>query len=148
MNHVKCFVCYARTDSVFVKKIVNELLSNCVDIWFDQINITPGKSWDDEIEVAIQNAQVILFLASPIAVKSQNVKDELSYARNINKLILPVIITPCVLPLRYQRNQQIDLSGNYENGINHLVSLLIDEKKLGVSYPFGEPHHCYEVTVL
>ena len=120
----KYFLSYAREDLLLLQKIVDSLDSHNVDDWFDMLDIPIGADWDDEIQHALKSSEAVIFFASPISVASRNVKNELSYADELNKAILPIIIKECELPFRYKRKQYIDLTQEYEGQLARLIKVL------------------------
>jgi TIR domain len=75
----KFFLSYARADSEFVLKLAEDLRSNGIDVWLDQLDIPGGARWDDAVEEALHAAPCLLVVLSPTSVASNNVKDEISF---------------------------------------------------------------------
>ena len=84
---VTAFVSYSRTDSEFALRLAQDLKAADASIWLDQLDIPPGKPWDDAIEEALNNTTYILVILSPEAVRSKNVKDEIDFALRASKTI-------------------------------------------------------------
>lgn len=118
------FISYSRKDEQFAKQIAIALKKENFKIWFDQFDIPKGALWDNEIEKALKNCHTVLFVISKNSVASNNVLDEISYALEENKQIIPLKINVCEIPFRIRRKQYIDFVGNYENGIQSLISTL------------------------
>ena len=51
---VTAFVSYSRTDSEFALRLAQDLKAADANIWLDQLDIPPGKPWDDAIEDALK----------------------------------------------------------------------------------------------
>lgn len=47
------FICYARIDREFVRKLAANLKSQGVPVWLDQWDIPPGADWDQSIDSAL-----------------------------------------------------------------------------------------------
>jgi hypothetical protein len=58
-------------------------------------------------------------------VTSNNVLDEVSFALETGKFIIPVLLKDCVIPFRLRRFQRIDFNNDdYQTGVNHLIEIL------------------------
>lgn len=101
------FVSYAHQDKDRVTDLVASLERSSVRVWWDA-DLPHGKSWDDQIERALENASTIVVVWSRQAVASENVKDEAHYALEERKA-LPVRIEDVQLPYRWRRLQYVDL---------------------------------------
>jgi hypothetical protein len=118
------FLSYAREDSEIALKLTRDLKAAGVPIWLDQLDIPPGKRWDRAVEAALQGSKCLLVLLSPNSVSSENVMDEVSYAMEEEKQIVPVIVQKCRLPLRMRRLQFIDLTRDYNASLEQLLRVL------------------------
>ncbi len=126
MEIKKIFFSYSRADgSDFAIKLAMDLKKEGFDIWIDQEDIRAGSEWDLEIEKALETCDCLLFIETEKSVSSNNVLDEVYYALQENKKVIPVIHVDSKTPFRLQRLQHIDFTKNYHNGL----SLLINELK-------------------
>jgi hypothetical protein len=66
----------------------------------------------------------MLFIVTPTSVKSQNVADELSYAREKTIPIVPLIFREAPLPLRVHRAQAINFTQDYDAALKALIENL------------------------
>lgn len=114
------FFSYAREDSPFALKLASDLKQSGVPVWLDQLDIAPGERWDRSVEVAIAECPSMLVLLSPAATASQNVMDEVSYALEERKIIIPVLYRECRIPFRLRRLQYADFRSDYEAGLTVL----------------------------
>ena len=121
--NVRCFVSYSRDDDNFVSKLTNDLRSWSISVWRDIDSIPAGASWDSEIEKAISRCSHVLLVATRAANSSPNVIDEIGYALNKKKVVVPVMVEDCELPMRVHRAQWVDFreSQNYEAAVRELV---------------------------
>jgi hypothetical protein len=69
-------------------------------VWIDQLDIEPGMPWDREVEDALASCACLLVILSPVSVKSDNVRDEVSFALSKQKRIIPVLYRECEVPFR------------------------------------------------
>src|SRR5215469_3509834 len=97
---LRIFVSYSRQDVGFVERLTNDLLASGLSIWRDAGGIEPGQLWDREVQKALEESDCLLIILSPDAMISENVLDEVSFALNKQKPILPVLYRDCSIPLR------------------------------------------------
>jgi hypothetical protein len=120
----KIFISYARVDSEFAEKLVTDLRSAGVDLWFDQHDILPGDRWDSAVETALMTSPWLMVVLTPESVASQNVMDEVAEALKLGKRIVPVLHRQCDIPFRIGRLQYVDFTGSYERGIKQLMAIV------------------------
>lgn len=120
----RIFVSYTRDDSEQALKLTHELKTAGVNVWLDQLDIPPGARWDQTVEEALEQSTCLIVILSPRSVASQNVMDEVSYAIDEKKEILPVLIERCKVPLRLRRLQFIDFTDDYSSSLKKLLRLL------------------------
>jgi hypothetical protein len=124
LEELKYFFSYARNDSEFVLKLAKELRAVGANLWLDQLDILGGQHWDSTVEKALKSCKGMIAVLSPESVASENVMDEVSYALNEGKLVVPVLIRPCKIPYRLQRVQYIDFTSDYDRGFSQLLKAL------------------------
>jgi hypothetical protein len=118
------FLSYSRSDERFALRFAKDLRSRGVAMWVDQLDIRPSEHWDRAIEKAVRNCRGLVVIISPRSVASDNVADEISYALENGKSVLPVMIEKCSLPLRITRMHVIDASAGYERAVQQCVAEL------------------------
>ena len=119
------FISYSRTDKEFALTLAVELKQSGFNIWLDQLDIPTGAHWDDEIEKALDACQIFMVILTPESTSSDNVKDEISYAIDSGKRVLPVLLENAKLPLRLRRLQYVDFTNkSSEDGVNSAKELL------------------------
>jgi TPR repeat protein len=123
------FVSYAREDSEFAERLTKDLTASGVTVWLDQLNIPAGQRWDRAIEVALTRCDRMLVILSSSAAESENVMDEISFAIEEQKEILPVLYRDCAVPFRLRRFQSIDFRLGYESGLQKLLKVLKPEQQ-------------------
>jgi hypothetical protein len=128
MNH-NLFVSYSRVDSEFALRLVRDLRTHDVEVWFDQTDIPPGANWDDEIERALDQAKIMIVILSEASGHSQNVKNEIAHALEQGKQVVPVLLSKGAVPLRITRLQREDFSGDYRLALAKLTRRLQGESK-------------------
>jgi hypothetical protein len=92
------FVSYSREDSEFVLRLADDLKAAGASVWLDQRDIVAGQRWDRAVEDALTECARMVVILSPDAVSSTNVMDEVSFALEEQKTIIPVIYRDCAIP--------------------------------------------------
>jgi hypothetical protein len=105
------FVSYAREDADLILPLTRDLLHHGVDLWVDQLRISPGANWDKSIEEALDRCTKMLLFLSPAAVASEEVLSELRVALNDRKPVVPVLCQPCRIPRQLLLIQHVNLTG-------------------------------------
>ena len=124
MSSYAAFVSYSREDSEFALRLAQDLKKAGAHIWLDQMDIQPGHPWDNAIEEALMGSPLMLLILSPASAKSENVRNEISFALEQGKTVIPVLYMSCVVPLRLQRTQRIDFRSDYARGLTSLLEQL------------------------
>ncbi len=118
------FISYARPDSVFALKLAKDLQTTAATIWLDQLNIEAGENWDNAVQKALAGCGIFVVILTPAAVASENVLDEVAYALDNKKQVLPILQQACDRPFRLSRKQYIDFTGDYDTGLKQLFKAL------------------------
>jgi len=118
------FLSYSRSDQGFALRLAADIRARGISLWIDQLDIRPSEHWDRAIEQAVRDSRGIVVVLSPRSVASDNVADEVSFAIDSGKSVLPVMIERCKLPLRITRMQVIDATGTYEDALERCVAEL------------------------
>ncbi len=118
------FVSYSRKDAEFVLRLAAELKQHAVPIWLDQFDIPLGQRWDVAIENALKECSHVLAVLSPAAVNSQNVLDEIGYAIDEQKILIPIELADCDIPFRLRRIQRRRFQDNYAAAFSRLLAVL------------------------
>lgn len=118
------FVSYAHEDSEFALRLARDLRSEGVNIWRDEPDIPLGVPWDRAVEQAIRTCDRLLVILSPASAASENVLNEVAFALDREKQIVPVLYRSCEIPLRLLRLKRVDFTSNYNQGLTTLVKKL------------------------
>jgi hypothetical protein len=119
------FISYSHSDTAFAGKLTKSLEQAGYEVWLDRTDIQTGTRWDDEIIKGLNSSEIFLVLLSNKATASQNVKDEIGYALDHGKQILPILLEPCDVPFRLSRVQYVDFSGlEFSEGIRKTLVIL------------------------
>jgi TIR domain len=128
MADARIFFSYARSDSEFVLKVATTLRAEGRAVWVDQLDIPKGARWDEEVEKALKASGCLLVVMSPASAQSQNVADEVSYALDEKRSVLPILLHPCSIPFRLKRLQYIDFTGSFDVAYRQLAAALDSQK--------------------
>jgi hypothetical protein len=121
----KIFFSYSRADgSVFALRLAQDLKQKGFDVWIDQEDIKAGAEWDREIEKALEDCNCVLFLETEKSVVSNHVLDEVYYALEQKKKVIPLIYVDAKTPFRLNRLQHIDFTKDYHTGLALLMKEL------------------------
>ena len=129
------FLSYARADDAMALKIANDLIAARVKVWVDQYDILPSQHWDRAVEVAVRSCEGMIVILSPRAVDSPNVADEVSVAIDMKKDLIPILIEPCVLPLRMTRMQFIDAARDYDAALQRCLATIMAQGRPASEQP-------------
>jgi len=124
------FFSYSRDNSDFVLNLAKELKGAGANAWLDQLDIKPGTRWDKSIENALDASKTVLVVLSKSSVDSNNVMDEVSYALEEGKTVIPVLMEECDVPFRLRRLQFADFTQSHDNGLETLMKALGLESKV------------------
>ena len=96
------FISYSRKDERYVRQLENVLAplqrNNLIATWTDR-EISPGREWRREIELALENADIILLLVSPDFLASDYVQNQelqraLERHQSGSATVVPIILKP------------------------------------------------------
>ena len=119
------FISYSRRDLVFVEQLAVDLKAASLDVWYDLSGLEGGARWRIEIEKAIRASQFVLVVLSPDSVASEWVEEEILFARNLKRNIIPLFYRQCDLPLGYHTRHYIDIRGaNYKRNFGEILRAL------------------------
>ena len=88
------FISYSRKDFDEVSALIETIRAEipALSMWFDITGIESGDEFEEKIISAIDNSSYVLFALSDNALESQWTKDEVIYAKNTGKKIIPILL--------------------------------------------------------
>lgn len=88
------FISYSRKDFDEVSSILESLKTAIPGLtyWFDITGIESGDEFEEKIIAAIDNSTYVLFALSENSIQSKWTKDEVIYAKNTGKKVIPVLL--------------------------------------------------------
>src|SRR5262245_47223100 len=117
------FISYVNQDSKIAALIYDRLKEAGISTWADK-DIRTGEEWSTIIDEALKSASSIVLVLSRAALKSPFLASEYSYFLRQNKRLIPVLAEPIPIedfPLSLSRFQYIDLTEDFDTGIQELV---------------------------
>ena len=117
------------------------------DVWMAPYSIPNGGNYYNEIYAAIDNSKIVLFLLSEPSLQSEWCQNELRYAIESNKIVLPVQIKEVDNPYdkmgqirpELQRRQILKLYPRYKSRLDEIVDsvkkLLSGAERVPQPYP-------------
>ena len=91
------FISYAHKDKARVMPVIDKLLLKGYRVWYDE-GIDPGTEWDENIAGHIYKCDCMVAFLSQNYINSENCKDELNYARTLEKGRLLIYLEETKLP--------------------------------------------------
>ena len=107
------FISYARADKARVAPLVAAIEAKGWSVWWDP-EISPGKEFDDEIDVELQAAKAVLVVWTPASVASRWVRGEARDAAE-RGILVPVRFDHARLPIDVRALHTTDLDDWQEN---------------------------------
>lgn len=84
------FISYSHIDALIVERLRRELLKRGAIIWIDHEKLdAETKDWDALIREGLRAADLVLYIASPSALRSPFVQSEVDIANHFRKQIVP-----------------------------------------------------------
>jgi TIR domain/NB-ARC domain len=131
----RVFISYARKDGAdLAQRLHEDLTDEGFAVWLDVERLTAGDVWRDEIEQAIDRADVSLALLSAGSYTSDVCRVEQQRALGKGKCVIPVRVqSDCDIPLYLQTRQWLDFSSPklYPGLLPRLIESI--EKQFGVA---------------
>jgi len=118
------FISYSREDSEFALKLAEDLKAAGAAVWLDQLDIAPGQRWARAVQDALNDCPRMLVILSPASVSSTNVDDEVSFALEEGKTVIPVLYRDCKIPFRLRPFQFVDFRSDYDLAMKRFLRTL------------------------
>jgi hypothetical protein len=90
------FVCYAHDDWKVVSENIDWLRANGFEVWFDEA-IAAGSRWSEDLAQAVERCAAVLYFLSPRSASSRYCLDEIHFALECGRPIVPAEIEPVTL---------------------------------------------------
>ena len=88
------FISYSRKDFDEVKQLIDFIKQHIPTLtyWFDLTGIESGDEFEDKIISAIDDSAYVIFALSDNSIESNWTKDEVTYAKNTDKKVIPILL--------------------------------------------------------
>ena len=131
MAPLRLFVSHNHTDDQFTEQLVRDLTRAGAQVWVDQQGILDGIIMD-RINKALSNADWLILVQTPDAVRSQYVNLEVGAAltrvmRGLMQGVIPIIAKPCDprdVPPLWLTLLYYDATQDYPGALNQLLQAL------------------------
>lgn len=135
INHHKnyqVFLSYSRKDEKAARQILNVLNDRDVSVFFDEISIDKGTSWQQKIFDALEACQRVVAIYSPSFLASKVCQEEfnIAWARGRNEesqILFPILWEPTKLPTYMQLINYVDCSQKELSALDGACDRLIKE---------------------
>lgn len=124
------FISYSGEDTTFALKLATDLKSAGASVWLDKLDLVGGDRWDLAVEKALKQCTRILVILSRASVDKNNVLDEVSFALDEQRTVVPILYQDCEVPFRLRRLQYVDFRKDYEVGLRNLLRTLATKEAL------------------
>src|SRR5690348_9961196 len=101
---MKVFISYSHTDREFTRRLADVLVAKGIDVWVDEMKLTPGDNIVQKVEEGIRSSDVIIAVLSKRYVWSPRAMAELSMftaraASGDSIRVIPALIEDCDIPV-------------------------------------------------
>jgi hypothetical protein len=126
------FLSYSRADRPLAEQFVKTAAERGVNVWYDE-DIEGGRDWRERIVAALGSAKALVILFSEHSNDSRQLIKELAVADNMQKQVIPVLISNCEPkgPYLYELASRnwIPIYPNPESKLAWLIDKLITEQE-------------------
>lgn len=128
------FISYSSNDKAFVRKLVDDLRSSNVELWFDEQELKVGDSIVGKISDTLKEIDYMILVLSEHSVESKWVEAEWNCALmeqlSENRVrLIPVLINDCEIPPILKPRLYADLRSDYPKGLEALQQLFKQESE-------------------
>jgi hypothetical protein len=124
----KVFISHASTDKPFVDRLVQDLTSRGVPVWYDKLDLKVGDSIPGAINEGLTAAKYFLLVLSKASVGSRWVQEEMNAAlmhqvASGGTFIVPVMLEDCDVPPLLKHRRHADFRTDYGAGLTDLLAV-------------------------
>lgn len=140
----KVYISYSTIDKPFVSWLVERLIKEDIDIWYDELEMNAGDVIKEKISEGIKTSSVFLIILSKSSVKSRWVNYELNEAliysaQRKGVKIVPILIdNETIIPYNLSMIKYADFRSDKESSLKELVRSLRSTEKTRVHIPNWE----------
>lgn len=124
----RVFVSHASADKPFVDRLVADLASHSIPVWYDKLDLRIGESVPGAIDAGLRDSKYFAIVLSKASVASPWVREELNAAtmRQVAQggtFILPLLLDDCTVPPLLAHRRYADFRNDYSKALSELLSL-------------------------
>lgn len=121
---IRVFLCYSRRQFHAAEQLAMLLSGQGFDVWFDVQRLAPGDDWTEAVYQAVEEADVLVLLASPQALTSPYTEREWQQAQQAGTPVTIALVETAELPTELSDNPTVDLRVRFESGATELGTVL------------------------
>jgi hypothetical protein len=131
-SKARVFVSHASEDKLFVRKLVEALREQNLNVWLDERELQVGDSIVAGVSQGLKNADYLVAVVSKASIGSSWVQAELN-ATLMEELsgkgvaVLPVLIEDCELPTLLKDRVYADFRDDFNTGLQKLLAVFEQE---------------------
>src|SRR5689334_9446999 len=118
------FMSYSRRELGFVDDLVHKLEKETYNVWLDYRALVPGSPWKEQIDQGLSEADTVLLVVSKAAIASDYVALEWRHFLETKQRFILLIFEAVDLPKELEQFEWVDFRGDYQAGLNELLSQL------------------------
>lgn len=131
-NRPRLFISHNSKDKNFVRRLVQDLESRKLNVWFDERELKPGDSIVGGISEGLKDTDYLAIVLSKASIKSRWVNAELNAAlmdqlSGKGTVVLPIMIEDCEVPPLLRDRLYADFRSDYNKGLQNLLRVLEQE---------------------
>lgn len=122
---LRIFVSYSHRDSAVVAELVADLRVLGHDVWYDD-KLTGGDAWWSAILTQLRAVDLVVFVASNNACRSEACLREFGYAKALGGVVVPLLVDDAqdILPEAIRALQSVDYRADARKTLRHLAETL------------------------
>ena len=124
-NYPSVFISYSRVDETFADQLEAELSKAGFPTWMDRQHLEGGQDWATIIATEISRHDSVVVVLSPDAVTSTWVLEEIAFAQQQGKYIIPIIYRATRVPFGISRLQRVDFRSYFRRAFRELHDALV-----------------------
>ncbi|NTW48186.1 MAG: TIR domain-containing protein [Chlorobiales bacterium] len=123
------FISHSSADKLVARRVAHALQASGFNVWLDEWRIRIGEPITQCIQKGLSESHFLVVLLSEKSVSSRWVEREWQskYSQELDRnqiAVLPVLCQPCDIPPLLRDKKYADISTNFANGIQELLSSL------------------------
>jgi len=127
---IDIFLSYSRHNTDVMRRLYADLRDAGFSVWTDEGLEAGTESWKAAVEEAVQQARCMVVILTPESKASFWVNNEVSYARQFERRIFPVLASGDVtsaVPIDLINAQRVDVRQDYKRNVDEkLIAVLVN----------------------